>query len=133
MPYDIVHELEEVNPHIPGTDVALVVGANDTVNPSAVNDPNSELAGMPVIEVWKAGKVIVMKRSLAGGYADVENPLFFNENTNMARPQPLDPLPWAALQAPFSPCLPASWAGPRCHGLLCVVRCGARLTECGEL
>jgi len=83
VPYDIVEEMDEVNPHIPDVDTVLVIGANDTVNPSAVEDPDSELAGMPVIEVWKATKVIVMKRSLAGGYADVENPLFFNENTNM--------------------------------------------------
>ena len=83
VPYDIVHELEEVNPKMGDVDVALVVGANDTVNPSAVMDPNSELAGMPVLEVWRAGKVIVMKRSLGGGYADVANPLFYNENTNM--------------------------------------------------
>lgn len=75
VPYDIVHELDEVNPKMDTVDVALVVGANDTVNPSAVMDPNSELAGMPVIEVWRASKVIVMKRSLAGGYADVENPV----------------------------------------------------------
>lgn len=75
VPYDIVKELDEVNPGMESFDVALVVGANDTVNPSAVMDPNSELAGMPVIEVWRANKVIVMKRSLAGGYADVENPV----------------------------------------------------------
>ena len=63
--------------------MSLVVGANDTVNPSAVMDPDSELAGMPVIPVWRSRKVLVLKRSLAGGYADVDNPLFFNENTNM--------------------------------------------------
>lgn len=66
VPYDIVKELEEVNPEMESFDVSLVVGANDTVNPSAVMDPNSELAGMPVIEVWRAKKAIVMKRSLAG-------------------------------------------------------------------
>lgn len=83
VPYDIVHEMEGINPHMTSYDIALVIGANDTVNPSAVEDPNSELAGMPVVEVWKAKKVIVLKRSLAGGYADVENPLFTRGNTNM--------------------------------------------------
>jgi NAD/NADP transhydrogenase beta subunit len=75
--------MEGINPHMTSYDIALVIGANDTVNPSAVEDPNSELAGMPVVEVWKAKKVIVLKRSLAGGYADVENPLFTRGNTNM--------------------------------------------------
>ena len=83
VPYDIVKEMEEVEGKEEKFDVSLVVGANDTVNPSAVEDPESELAGMPVIQVWRARKVLVLKRSLAGGYADVENPLFFNENTNM--------------------------------------------------
>ena len=83
VPYDIVKEMEELESSMDSFDVSLVVGANDTVNPSAVEDPDSELAGMPVIEVWKSNKVIVLKRSLGGGYADVENPLFFNENTNM--------------------------------------------------
>ena len=77
------NEMDEVNADIEKYDAVLVIGANDTVNPSAVEDPDSELAGMPVVEVWRAKKVIVLKRSLAGGYADVENPLFFNENTNM--------------------------------------------------
>jgi len=83
VPYDIVKEMEEVNPSIDKFDVTLVVGANDTVNPAAEEDPNSELAGMPVIRVWETGKTIVMKRSLGGGYADVANPLFFRDNTNM--------------------------------------------------
>ena len=83
VPYDLVYEMDEVNADIEKYDAVLVIGANDTVNPSAVEDPDSELAGMPVVEVWRAKKVIVLKRSLAGGYADVENPLFFNENTNM--------------------------------------------------
>ena len=78
-----VHEMEEVNPGIEKYDVSLVIGANDTVNPDAVENPASELAGMPVIEVWKSKKVIVLKRSLGGGYADVENPLFVRSNTNM--------------------------------------------------
>ena len=75
VPYDIVHEMEGVNPHMEEYDCSLVIGANDTVNPDAVENPNSELAGMPVIEVWRSKKVIVLKRSLGGGYADVENPL----------------------------------------------------------
>ena len=83
VPYDVVKEMEEVENDVEKFDVSLVVGANDTVNPSAVEDPNSELAGMPVIQVWRSRKVLVLKRSLAGGYADVENPLFFNQNTNM--------------------------------------------------
>jgi len=81
--YDIVYEMDDVNSKMESYDCVLVIGANDTVNPDAVTNPESELAGMPVIEVWRASKVIVMKRSLAGGYADVENPLFYNEGTNM--------------------------------------------------
>jgi len=83
VPYDIVKEMEEVEDNIERFDVSLVVGANDTVNPAAVDDPDSDLAGMPVIQVWRSDKVLVLKRSLAGGYADVENPLFYNANTNM--------------------------------------------------
>ncbi len=83
VPYDIVHEMDEVNPHLKETDVVLVIGANDIVNPSALEDPHSPIAGMPVIEVWHAGTVIVMKRSLASGYAGIPNPLFFRENTRM--------------------------------------------------
>jgi NAD(P) transhydrogenase subunit beta len=83
VPYDIVLEMDEVNPDFPETDVVLVIGANDTVNPSAAEDPASPIAGMPVLEVWKAKTVIVMKRSLASGYAGVENPLFFRDNTRM--------------------------------------------------
>jgi NAD(P) transhydrogenase len=75
--------MEEINPSIDKYDVALVIGANDTVNPAAVEDPNSELAGMPVVEVWRSKKVIVLKRSLGGGYADVGNDLFYRANTNM--------------------------------------------------
>ncbi len=81
--YDIVLEMDEINEDFAQTDVVLVIGANDTVNPSALEDPNCAIAGMPVLEVWKAHHVIVMKRSLASGYAGVENPLFFNENTQM--------------------------------------------------
>ncbi|WP_435298660.1 Re/Si-specific NAD(P)(+) transhydrogenase subunit beta [Timonella sp. A28] len=83
VPYDIVEELEEVNEEMSTTDVVLVIGANDTVNPAAEDDPSSPIAGMPVIQVWKAGKVIVFKRSMAVGYAGVQNPLFFKENTSM--------------------------------------------------
>ncbi len=83
VPYDIVLEMDEINDDLAATDVVLVVGANDTVNPSAKNDPTSPIAGMPVMEVWEAGTVVVLKRSLSSGYAGVENPLFFNDNTLM--------------------------------------------------
>jgi len=83
VPYDIVLEMDEVNPDLPGTDVVLVIGANDTVNPAALEDPGSPIAGMPVIEVWRAQHVVVFKRSMATGYAGVQNPLFFRENTEM--------------------------------------------------
>lgn len=83
VPYDIVHEMEEVNDDLPTTDVAMVIGANDIVNPGAQDDESSPIYGMPVIEVWNATKVIVMKRSMAAGYAGVENPLFYKENADM--------------------------------------------------
>lgn len=83
VPYDIVLEMEEINADFPSTDVVLVIGANDTVNPSALDDPNSPIAGMPVLEVWKAKSVIMFKRSMNTGYAGVQNPLFFKENTKM--------------------------------------------------
>ena len=83
VPYDIVLEMDEINKEFPHTDAVLVIGANDIVNPSAETDPNSPIAGMPVLEVWKAKTVIVMKRSMATGYAGVDNPLFFEENTRM--------------------------------------------------
>ena len=83
VPYDIVLEMEEINDDLPGTDVVLVIGANDTVNPDAVERPNSPIAGMPVLEVWKAGKVVVLKRSMGSGYAGVANPLFVKENAQM--------------------------------------------------
>jgi H+-translocating NAD(P) transhydrogenase subunit beta len=83
VPYDIVLEMDEINHDFAQTDVVLVIGANDTVNPSALEDPNSPIAGMPVLEVWHAKTVIVMKRSMASGYAGVENPLFYKPNARM--------------------------------------------------
>jgi NAD(P) transhydrogenase subunit beta len=83
VPYDIVQEMDEVNEDLERTDLVLVIGANDIVNPSAIDDPNSAIAGMPVLEVWKAKKVIVMKRSMGSGYAGVDNPLFVKPNTWM--------------------------------------------------
>lgn len=83
VPYDIVLEMDEINEDFAKTDIVLVIGANDTVNPSALDDPNSPIAGMPVLEVWDAEQVIVMKRSMASGYAGVDNPLFYRENTAM--------------------------------------------------
>jgi NAD(P) transhydrogenase subunit beta len=83
VPYDIVLEMEEINEDFPKTDVVLVIGANDIVNPGAQTDPHSPIAGMPVLEVWKSGTVIVLKRSLRVGYAGVENPLFYLDNSRM--------------------------------------------------
>ena len=83
VPYDIVMEMDEINDDFPDTDVAIVIGANDIVNPAAQDDPTSPIAGMPVLEVWKAKQSIVMKRSMASGYAGVDNPLFYKENNRM--------------------------------------------------
>jgi H+-translocating NAD(P) transhydrogenase subunit beta len=83
VPYDIVMEMDEINEDFPKTDVAMVIGANDIVNPAAQDDPGSPIAGMPVLEVWKAKTSIVMKRSMASGYAGVDNPLFYKENNRM--------------------------------------------------
>jgi NAD(P) transhydrogenase subunit beta len=83
VPYDIVLEMDEINDDFPDTDVAMVIGANDIVNPAAEDDPNSPIAGMPVLQVWKAKTSVVMKRSMASGYAGVDNPLFYKENNRM--------------------------------------------------
>ena len=83
VPYDIVFEMDELNEDFPDTDVAMVIGANDIVNPAAQDDPTSPIAGMPVLEVWKARTSIVMKRSMASGYAGVDNPLFYKDNNRM--------------------------------------------------
>ncbi|MDP3614513.1 MAG: NAD(P)(+) transhydrogenase (Re/Si-specific) subunit beta, partial [Rubrivivax sp.] len=83
VPYDIVLEMDEINDDFPATDVTLVIGANDIVNPAAQDDPTSPIAGMPVLEVWKAKTSIVMKRSMASGYAGVDNPLFYKDNNRM--------------------------------------------------
>ncbi|MEU4173172.1 Re/Si-specific NAD(P)(+) transhydrogenase subunit beta [Streptomyces sp. NPDC026665] len=83
VPYDVVQEMDEINDHFSGTSVVLVIGANDTVNPAAAEDPGSPIAGMPVLRVWEADDVIVFKRSMATGYAGVQNPLFFRDNSQM--------------------------------------------------
>jgi H+-translocating NAD(P) transhydrogenase subunit beta len=83
VPYDIVYEMDEINDDFANTDVVMVIGANDIVNPSAQDDPSSPIAGMPVLEVWKTKTSIVMKRSMASGYAGVDNPLFYKENNRM--------------------------------------------------
>ena len=83
VPYDIVFEMEEINDDFADTDVVLVIGANDTVNSAAIEDPGSPIAGMPVLEVWNAKNVVVMKRTMGTGYAAVDNPVFYKENTQM--------------------------------------------------
>ncbi len=83
VPYDIVLEMDEINADFPSTDVAIVIGSNDIVNPAAQEDPGSPIAGMPVLEVWKAKQVFVMKRGQGTGYSGIENPLFYKENTRM--------------------------------------------------
>jgi NAD(P) transhydrogenase subunit beta len=83
VPYDIVLEMDEINEDFPSTDVAIVIGSNDIVNPAAQDDPNSPIAGMPVLECWKAKQVFVSKRGQGTGYSGIENPLFFKDNTRM--------------------------------------------------
>jgi H+-translocating NAD(P) transhydrogenase subunit beta len=83
VPYDIVLEMDEINEDFPKVDVSIIIGANDIVNPSAQTDPDSPIAGMPVLEVWNGTTTIVLKRSMASGYAGVQNPLFFKDNTRM--------------------------------------------------
>ena len=83
VPYDIVFEMDEINEDFPGVDTSIIIGANDIVNPSALDDPNSPIAGMPVLECWKGKTSIVLKRSMATGYAGIQNPLFFKDNTRM--------------------------------------------------
>jgi len=83
VPYDIVMEMDEINEDFPDTDVAIVIGSNDIVNPAAQDDPNSPIAGMPVLECWKAKQVFVSKRGQGTGYSGIENPLFYKENTRM--------------------------------------------------
>ena len=83
VPYDIVLEMDEINDDFPNTDVVIIIGSNDIVNPAAQDDPNSPIAGMPVLEVWKAKQVFVSKRGQGTGYSGIENPLFFKENTRM--------------------------------------------------
>jgi NAD(P) transhydrogenase subunit beta len=83
VPYDIVYEMDEINEDFPNVDVSIVIGANDIVNPSALTDPDGPIGGMPVLECWKGKITIVLKRSMATGYAGVQNPLFFLDNTRM--------------------------------------------------
>src|SRR5690606_23076405 len=83
VPYDIVLEMDEINEDFPETDVVIVIGSNDIVNPAAQEDPNSPIAGMPVLEVWRAKQVFVSKRGQGTGYSGIENPLFYKENTRM--------------------------------------------------
>lgn len=83
VPYDIVLEMDEINDDFPDTDVVIIIGANDIVNPAAQEDPNSPIAGMPVLEVWKAKHVFISKRGQGTGYSGIENPLFYKENSRM--------------------------------------------------
>jgi NAD(P) transhydrogenase subunit beta len=83
VPYEQLYEMERINPELPQTDVVVIVGANDVVNPSARSDPGSPIYGMPIIDVDKAAAVVVIKRSMSPGFAGIDNPLFYEENTAM--------------------------------------------------
>ena len=83
VPYDIVLEMDEINNDFQNTDIVIILGANDIVDPAAQEDPNSPIAGMPVLEVWRAGQVIIAKRGQGRGYSGIENPLFFKDNSRM--------------------------------------------------
>ena len=83
VPYDIVLEMDEINEDFPNTDMVIILGANDIVNPAAQEDPNSPISGMPVLEVWKAKQVIISKRGQGRGYSGIENPLFYKDNSLM--------------------------------------------------
>ena len=83
VPYDQLYEMEQINPELPQTDVAVILGANDVVNPAALNDPGSPIYGMPIIEVDRARNVVVVKRSLSPGFAGIDNPLFYEDNTSL--------------------------------------------------
>ncbi len=115
VPYDIVLEMDEINDDLAGTDVVLVIGANDTVNPAALDDPGSPIAGMPVLHVWDAKQVVVFKRSMAAGYAGVQNPLFFRENTGMlfGTPSSGSRTSWRRSAWPEGPRATGTARGPR--------------------
>jgi NAD(P) transhydrogenase subunit beta len=101
VPYDIVLEMDEINRDFPATDAVLVVGANDIVNPGAQTDAESPIYGMPVLEVWKASRVFMLKRGRAAGYAGIDNPLYYRENTRMVFGDAL-----ATMQALVNECRP---------------------------
>jgi NAD(P) transhydrogenase subunit beta len=130
VPYDIVLEMDEINEDFPDTDVVIVIGSNDIVNPAAQDDPNSPIAGMPVLEVWKAKQVFVSKRGQGTGYSGIENPLFFKDNTpdvlRSAMPataRPTGRICWRSWTGSGPPTRPrgrrissAPWAGSRSNG-----------------
>jgi NAD(P) transhydrogenase subunit beta len=115
VPYDIVLEMDEINEDFDGTSVVLVIGANDTVNPAAAEDPSSPIAGMPVLRVWEAENVIVFKRSMAAGYAGVQNPLFFRQNSSMLFGDAKERVEDILRLLPENPLRPADTAAPGRH------------------